>query len=106
MTIQALEPYRGIDGFAAATTRTNLRVVGALHQSPTALSVYRLNSPGHGARQVNLETITSRELESFRADFWWVSPPCQPYTVRGVRRILDVFPELAKDRHKTGVLRG
>jgi site-specific DNA-cytosine methylase len=89
MTIQALELYCGIGGFAAAATGTSLRVVGALDQSPSALSVYRMNFPGHCARQVNLETITSRKLESFRADFWWMSPPCQPYTVRGVHRDLE-----------------
>jgi len=88
MTSRVLELYCGIGGFAAAAAGTSLRVAAALDQSPTALSVYRLNFPGHGARQVNLETITSRELESFRADFWWMSPPCQPYTVRGARRDL------------------
>jgi site-specific DNA-cytosine methylase len=89
MTIRVLELYCGIGGFAAAAAGTNLRVTGALDQSPSALAVYRNNFPEQVARQVNLETVTSRELESFRAAFWWMSPPCQPYTVRGVRRDLN-----------------
>jgi site-specific DNA-cytosine methylase len=89
MTIRALELYCGIGGFTAAAAGTNLRVTGALDQSPSALSVYRNNFPGEAVRQVNLETVTSRELESFGAAFWWMSPPCQPYTVRGVRRDLN-----------------
>lgn len=114
MTIRTLELYCGIGGFAAAAAETNLRVTEALDQSQPALSVYRLNFPGHVARQANLETMTSRELESFRADFWWMSPPCQPYTARGVRRdlndpralsfvrlmeILSVMPEGALPHH-------
>jgi len=114
MTIRALELYCGIGGFSAAASETNLRVAGALDQSQPALSVYRLNFPGHVARQANLETITSRELESLGADFWWMSPPCQPYTARGVRRdlndprafsfirlteILSEMPEGALPRH-------
>lgn len=89
MTIRALELYCGIGGFTAAAAGTNLRVTGALDQSPSALSVYRNNFPGEAVRQVNLETVTSRELEPFGAAFWWMSPPCQPYTVRGVRRDLN-----------------
>jgi DNA (cytosine-5)-methyltransferase 1 len=89
MITRALELYCGIGGFAAAVSGTNVCVAGALDQSPSALSVYRLNFPGHNARQANLETITSRQLESFGADFWWMSPPCQPYTVRGARRDLE-----------------
>ena len=29
------------------------------------------------------------ELAGFEADFWWMSPPCQPYTLRGLRRDLQ-----------------
>ena len=89
MIMRALELYCGIGGFAAAVSGTNVRVAAALDQSPSVLSAYRLNFPGHGARQANLENITIRELESFGADFWWMSPPCQPYTVRGARRDLE-----------------
>lgn len=87
--IRALELYCGIGGFAAAASGTNLRVAGALDQSEPALAVYRLNFPGNNAGQDNLENTTSRHLEAFQAGLWWMSPPCQPYTVRGLRRDLD-----------------
>ncbi|MGE5844726.1 MAG: DNA cytosine methyltransferase, partial [Syntrophaceae bacterium] len=80
MTIRALELFCGIGGFAAASAGTNLRVAGAVDQSPAALDVNRLNFPGHDAWQLNLENVTPDELLVFGADFWWLSPPCQPYT--------------------------
>jgi len=106
MTIRALELFCGIGGFAAAATGTTICVAGAVDQSPAALEVYRLNFPGHDAWQLNLENVTADELEVFGADFWWLSPPCQPYTVRGAgrdtedpralsfRRILDVMTRM------------
>jgi len=110
MVIRALELFCGIGGFAAATAGTNLRVAGAVDQSPAALEVYRLNFPGHDAWQLNLENVTAEELQVFGADFWWLSPPCQPYTVRGAgrdfedpralsfRRILDVMARMKESR--------
>jgi DNA (cytosine-5)-methyltransferase 1 len=89
MTIRALELFCGIGGFAAAAAGTNIRVVGAVDQSPAALDVYRLNFPGHNAWQLNLENVTVDEMAVFGADFWWLSPPCQPYTVRGAGRDIE-----------------
>jgi DNA (cytosine-5)-methyltransferase 1 len=88
MTIKALELFCGIGGFAAAVAEFDTRIVGALDQSTDALSVYRLNFPDHWARQVDLERVTGYELASYGADFWWLSPPCQPYCVRGAHRDL------------------
>ncbi len=106
---RALELFCGIGGFAAAAAGTNVRVAGAIDQSPAALEVYRLNFPGHDAWQLNLENVTLEELQSVEADFWWLSPPCQPYTVRGAgrdaadpralsfRRILDLLARMHED---------
>ena len=113
--LAALELFCGIGGFAAAVAGTNVRVVAALDQSPVALSVYRLNFPGHVVRQVDLARIDATELEAFGAEFWWLSPPCQPYSVRGRRldladprarslaRILEVFPKIPPDRLPLGL---
>ena len=114
MTIRALELFCGIGGFAAATAGTNIRVAGAVDQSPAALEVYRLNFAGHDVWQLNLENVTADELAAFGADFWWLSPPCQPFTVRGagrdvedpralsflrLKKILAVMPEEKLPRH-------
>lgn len=108
--LNALELFCGIGGFAAAAAEFNIRLVGALDQSPAALAVYRLNFPGHASRQVDLEKITAAELTGFDADLWWLSPPCQPYSVRGrqrdladpraqsLARILSVFPAIPRER--------
>ncbi len=110
MALKALELFCGIGGFAAAVAGWNVRVVEAIDQSRDALSVYRLNFPGHGARQADLEKVTADELAAHRADIWWLSPPCQPYSVRGARkdvddprarslvRIMEVLPRIPKDR--------
>ena len=110
MVIRALELYCGIGGFAAAVAQSNVRVTGALDQSEPALSVYRLNFPEHSANGLNLERITGEYLASFEADFWWLSPPCQPHTTRGEMRdladpragsylrLLEVFPSIPEER--------
>lgn len=89
VTLRALELFCGIGGFAAAVAGTNVRVVGALDQNRDVLEVYRLNFPGHAATQKDLERITAEELAAYEADLWWMSPPCQPYSVRGARKDLD-----------------
>ena len=108
--LTALELFCGIGGFAAAVAGANVRIVGALDQSPVALAVYHLNFPDHGARQMDLERISATELADYGADLWWLSPPCQPYSVRGRRRdlndprarslarILEVLPHVPDDR--------
>lgn len=113
MTIPALELFCGIGGFAAAAAGLDVRIVGALDQSQEALDVYRLNFPAHRTVQTDLEKITAEELASFHADFWWLSPPCQPYSVRGARRdladprarsltnIMDEFQRIPEERLPT-----
>lgn len=89
MTIKALELFCGVGGFAAAVTGWDVSVVGALDQSREALSVYRLNFPHHRGIRTDLERISAGELADFGVDLWWLSPPCQPYSIRGARRDLD-----------------
>jgi site-specific DNA-cytosine methylase len=88
MAVRALELFCGIGGFAAAVTGRGISIVGALDQDPAAIAVYRLNFPGYAAQQKDLEKISAAELAAYDADLWWLSPPCQPYCVRGARRDL------------------
>ncbi len=89
MAVKALELFCGIGGFAAAVAGSGVQIVGALDIDEAALEVYRLNFPGHDAQQRDLEKISVAELAAFAADLWWLSPPCQPYCIRGARRDLD-----------------
>ena len=107
--ITALELFCGIGGFAAAIGDSSVRVVAALDQSPVALAVYRHNLPRHSPRSCDLEQVSATELAGHAADLWWLSPPCQPYSVRGHRhdladprarslaRLLDVMAAMPPD---------
>ncbi len=84
--IRALELFSGIGAFAEASAKRNIEVVGAFDQDPRANRTYLLN---HGLKPIsrNLDTIAAAELPS--AEIWWMSPPCQPYSVRGNQRGLN-----------------
>jgi site-specific DNA-cytosine methylase len=89
MTIRALEFFCGIGGFAAAVTGHDVRIVGAFDQDPLALETYRHNFSDHPCRQLDLERVNPQQLGLYKADLWWLSPPCQPYSVRGRQKDLD-----------------
>lgn len=85
-----IEFYAGIGGLSAALSRSlpEIRVSLAAEQSPGAVETFRLNFPDTPVAQINLEHVTAETLQSVKADFWWLSPPCQPYTAMGARREL------------------
>ncbi len=95
--LPALELFCGIGGFAAAVQSLSqsevgarrVQVVGALDLSPHVLDVYRHNFSGHGARQAHLDFLPAEQIAAFGAQMWWMSPPCQPYTTRGLQRDLE-----------------
>lgn len=86
--MRALELFAGIGGFSAACKGFDIEVVAACDASAHVLEVLEANFdvPTH---QINLEGADAETLGSFEADLWWMSPPCQPYTVRGKREDLD-----------------
>jgi site-specific DNA-cytosine methylase len=81
--LTAIEFFSGIGAFAAGAAACGVRVVAAFDQSPLANRVYRHNF-GLAPRQRNLDGVRARDVPD--ADVWWMSPPCQPFTVRGRRR--------------------
>lgn len=80
---RVLELYAGIGGVAAA----GAPVVAAVDHDEAAHRTYAANFD-HPVHRLNLVSVKTERLASFDADFWWLSPPCQPYTVRGARRDL------------------
>ncbi|MEW5977372.1 MAG: DNA cytosine methyltransferase [Acidobacteriota bacterium] len=86
--MRVLELYCGIGGFAQATQGLTT-TVAAIDQSAVALSVYAHNAPSAPTLSWNLERVDASELARLDADMWWLSPPCQPYTVRGRRRDIE-----------------
>jgi site-specific DNA-cytosine methylase len=87
--MRILELFCGIGGLAAAVAGTASRVVCAMDHDPSVLATYRHNYPEHQAPRVDLSRVTPWELATVGADLWWLSPPCQPYSVRGNQRDLD-----------------
>ncbi len=79
--------FSGI-GAAGVALGERGRVVAAFDQDPAANLAYAANA-GRAPVARNLAGIKPRDLAPFAACAWWLSPPCQPYTVRGAGRDLD-----------------
>lgn len=85
--LRILDLYAGIGGLSAALDGA-ATIVAALDLNRRALAVHRRNFV-HPARTRNLLGLSAEELSGFRADLWWLSPPCQPFTRRGLGRDED-----------------
>lgn len=82
--MRVVELFAGIGG-ASAAFPAGAHVVAAVDQNPYAERQYRAWFPGHPWLSRNLAGTVRLPA----ADLWWMSPPCQPYTVRGAQRDLD-----------------
>jgi len=85
--LRVLELFCGIGGAAAAVSG-RATVVNAFDTNQQATAVYAHNF-SHPVHTRLIEAIPIAELADANADLWWMSPPCQPYTVRGQKRDLD-----------------
>ncbi|RMH21013.1 MAG: DNA cytosine methyltransferase, partial [Acidobacteria bacterium] len=84
---RVLELFCGIGGVAAAVAG-RAEVVAAVDVNRHALAVYRHNFD-HPVVAATLESLPAARLAAWEADLWWLSPPCQPFTRRGLGRDLD-----------------
>lgn len=87
MPRRVLELFCGIGGLAAALP-PGVEVAAALDVSELALAVYRANH-AHPAHACAIDSLRDDDPRLASADLWWLSPPCQPYTRRGLGRDLD-----------------
>ena len=87
--MRLLELFSGIGAVATACEEfEDIEVVGSIDISQPAAKVYSANFPTpHYVREIS--TLPDEQLEEFRADIWWMSPPCQPFTRRGLQADLD-----------------
>ena len=84
--MRVLELFAGIGGFAAAFPAAE--IANAIDIDQTAREIYLANFQ----HPYSVKEIASLPIEFFsrlRADMWWMSPPCTPFTQRGALRDLD-----------------
>lgn len=81
--LTAVEFFSGIGAFAYAARRHDIQVIAAFDQSEEANYVYHHNFELKPSAR-NLDTISGSSIP--QADMWWLSPPCEPYTIRGKQR--------------------
>ncbi|KAF7817233.1 tRNA (cytosine(38)-C(5))-methyltransferase 2 isoform X1 [Senna tora] len=84
---KVLEFYSGIGGmrYSLMKSGVNAEVVEAFEINDKANDVYQHNF-GHRPYQGNIQSLTAVDLDSYGADAWLLSPPCQPYTRQGLQK--------------------
>ncbi len=86
---RVLELFAGLGGCAEAVRDLGaVEVVAAVDHDEAAHLTYVANHP-HPAYRLNLASVRPERLAAFEADAWWLSPPCQPFTVRGRGRDVE-----------------
>ena len=85
--VRIVEFYAGVGGWHYAMERSGLNtlVVAAVDINTTANKVYKHNFPQTAHLQRNICGLTGTDLDSFSADVFTLSPPCQPFTRQGKR---------------------
>lgn len=87
--LRVLELFAGLGGVAAALGQLvaagRVAITTAVDIHDGALAVYAHNFP-HPTRTALIDFLETEWLERQEAHLWWLSPPCQPYTRRGLGR--------------------
>ncbi len=88
--IRTLEFFAGIGGFAVANRSIGepFHIAAALDINRPASEVYLANF-NHPYWVREIDSIPIDQVRGLQADLWWMSPPCQPFTSRGLRRDID-----------------
>ncbi|ETN81365.1 C-5 cytosine-specific DNA methylase [Necator americanus] len=88
MTVSSIEFYSGIGGmhYALRDASPNSCVLAACDINTTANSIYAYNFPKTSLLQNNIQALTVEKLDKLHADLWMMSPPCQPFTRKGLQR--------------------
>jgi site-specific DNA-cytosine methylase len=77
---RVLELFAGIGGLAAAWPEAD--IAAAIDISQLAAKIYQQNF-SHRYVVQEIASLSQATLKSYEADFWWLSPPCQPFSRRG-----------------------
>lgn len=85
--MKILELFSGIGAVSTAVHGTH-EVVCSVDINQLAMQVFEANFSSPTWVQ-EISSITNRQFSDFAADLWWLSPPCQPYTRRGLKKDID-----------------
>lgn len=80
---RVLEFFAGIGGLACAWPEADIAVAVDINQQ--AAEIYRRNF-SHTYLLREIAALDVQTLGSWQSNFWWMSPPCQPFSRRGHRR--------------------
>jgi site-specific DNA-cytosine methylase len=83
---RVVEFFAGIGGLACAWPEAEIRAAIDINQK--AALAYRRNLK-HRFLIREIESLADSELQQFDASFWWLSPPCQPFSRRGQRKDIE-----------------
>ncbi|CAI4229532.1 unnamed protein product [Auanema sp. JU1783] len=88
--LRCLEFYSGIGGFHYALNALDIKVsiLAAFDINTTVNAIYKHNFPDTPLCQNNIQGLTAAALDKYGANLWILSPPCQPFTKKGLQ--LDV----------------
>ena len=86
--MKILELFSGIGAISVVARELQHQVICAIDINDVAMQVYQANfdSP---TRVREIASIPILQLGDFGADCWWMSPPCQPFTRRGLQKDLE-----------------
>ena len=85
--MRILELFSGIGAVAVVAEHLH-EIAAAVDINHTARQVYSANFSSPNFVQ-EIASLTDERLKNFDAQLWWMSPPCQPFTRRGLRRDLE-----------------
>ena len=85
--LTALEFYSGIGGlhYGLLQASPGAKVAAAFDLNDVANETYSHNF-GMKPKQANVGKLKPKQLDAFKADVWMLSPPCQPYTRKGLKK--------------------
>ena len=85
--MRILELFSGI-GAVAVAARNLAEIEAAFDINQSAMQIYRanFNSP---TQVQEIASLSDQQLSGFKDCLWWMSPPCQPFTRRGLRKDIE-----------------
>ena len=94
--MQAVEFYSGIGGLAVAAKQAGVEVKLSFDIHPLANKTHELNFPSVSTSPTTICKLSAKSLSTLFSKyfqgtpaFWLLSPPCQPFSRRGLQKDLE-----------------